>query len=116
MVKGTEKLRATWGGTVTVVADSALETHRAVTVAGTRGAQVTQGVVNAEHRVRTAGLNHRGWASLSSRADLPPHGWCILPSWPANLCSPFFFPKDLEGAPASKKMKLEASQQNSEEM
>lgn len=28
----------------------------------------------------------------------------------------FLFPKDLEGVPPSKKMKLEASQQNSEEM
>ena len=53
---------------------------------------------------------------------------CNLPAEPSccpgvSTCVSLFFlfppppnPKDLEGVPPSKKMKLEASQQNSEEM
>lgn len=83
---------------------------------GTGGAQVTRGLVNVGRGVRTADLNHRGRSSVSSWVDLQPHGWPKLPSWCGNLCPLFFSPKDLEGVPPSKKMKLEASQQSSEEM
>lgn len=90
-----------------------LKTHREATVAGT-GDPGDAGL--GEHRARTSDWNHRGWASVSSWADLLPHGWPETAPLAVNLCSPFFFPKDLEGVPPSKKLKLEASQQNSEEM
>lgn len=77
--------------------------------------EVPCGCVNLLKSMLTS---HRVLPSAPSWADLQPHGCPEQISWPVNL--PFSFlplpPKDLEGGPPSKKMKLETSQQNSEEM